>query len=127
MHHHVRLLAIEDEVRRRELGGAVVVEVLRRAFLVVPLVLASLRVDRDDRSGEQVRAAARGPDLRRPGCPVAGADIDEARDRIVGDAVPRCAAAAELPPLTVPGLGRLGQFRLFETLRRIVGNGPPAP
>ena len=58
---------------------------------------------------------------------VAGADVDEVGLGIVGDAVPGVAAAAVLPPLAGPGLGRhLHRLRL-ERLRRIAGHDVEAP
>ena len=127
MHHHVRLLAVDDEVRGRDLRRAVEVEALCRRLLVVPDVLAGLGFDGDDRSSEQIVTAAGRAVLGRPGSAVARADIYIIGDRIVGDAIPGRAAAAGLPPVAAPGLRRHGKLGLLEALRRITGHAPPAP
>ena len=65
--------------------------------------------------------------VRVPRRAVAGADVDEIQLGIVGNAVPRRAAAAGLPPLAVPGLRRRGERRIFKALRRIAGHDVELP
>src|SRR5579885_466610 len=127
MHDDVPLLAVDDQISRTDLRCAIEIEILGRRLLVVPDVFARLRIQRDDRSREQVVAAPRRADFRRPRRAVACAEINITCDRIVSDGVPGCAAATKLPPLAGPGLGGPLQLRLLESLRRIAGHGPPAP
>src|SRR5690606_36885698 len=53
---------------------------------------------------------------------VAGADEDEVEHGIVGDRVPRRAAAAERPPLAVPRLRGHLHRGVLEPVRRIAGH-----
>ncbi len=100
---------------------------LARRRLVVPHVLAGVRLERDDRAQEQVVAAARAAVLLIPRRAVAGADVQQIELRVVRHRIPDRAAAAELPPFAVPGLRGLREDRRFERLRRIAGHGVEAP
>src|SRR6185312_7205219 len=88
MHHDVPLLAVDEEIGRRDLRRAVEVEALVGSLLVVPHVLAGLGIQSDDRGREQVVTAPGRADLGRPRRAVARADIDVAGYGIIGDAVP---------------------------------------
>ncbi len=58
---------------------------------------------------------------------VAGGDEDEPQLRVVGDGIPGRAAAADLPPLPLPGLGRHGHGLVLEALGRVAGHDVEAP
>src|SRR5258706_4390697 len=58
---------------------------------------------------------------------VTNAEIDEIELGIVRQALPNRAAAAALPPLPLPGLGRLNQYGIFRFLRWIAGYCVKAP
>src|SRR5690606_1062735 len=62
-----------------------------------------------------------------PGRAVAGADIDEVERGIIGEAVPRGAAAAGLPPFAGPGLGSHFHGGILEAVGRVARHGVPAP
>src|SRR5581483_5561204 len=109
--------------------GRGVVPVIAGRLLIVPDIFAGVGVQRDDRGEIEVVAAGRAADLAIPRRAVAGADIDHVEVRIVGDGVPRRAAAAIEPVLAggIPGLGR-GLLRgILERFRGIAGHGEPAP
>ena len=110
-----------DRLRRRIVPG------FAGRCLIVPLVLAGVRVERDDGGQEQVVAAAGRAILLVPRRAVASADIDGVELGIVGHAVPQRAAAAELPELAIPRLAGFGEFRLLVAFGRIAGHGVPAP
>src|SRR6185295_8393239 len=97
-------LTIDREIGRDDLLRAVEIEAGFGHFLVVPLELAGLRIQRDDGRCEQVVSAPGRANFRGPRRTVSRADVDHAGDRIVVDAVPRCATAAGLPPLAFPRL-----------------------
>ena len=67
-------------------------------------------------------------DGRVPRAAVAGADVKNVGDLIIGHAVPNGAAAAtRFPPFAGPGFRRHFQFRMFETFGRIAGHRVEAP
>ena len=82
---------------------------------------------RENRRQEQVVAALRTAEVAVPGAAVAGADVEQVGLGVVGHGVPGGAAAAVLPPLAGPGLGRHGQLGMLERLRRIAGHREEAP
>ena len=105
----------------------VVVPVVARRGLVVPDVAAGVGVERDDRREIQVVAAAGTAVIARPRGAVAGTDVDEIGGRVVGQAVPRRAAAAVLPPLALPALEGHLHRSILEALGRIARHDEPAP
>ena len=127
LHQHLARLAVDRQIREHDVLRRGEVPGLARRRLVVPDVLAGVRLERDDRAQEQVVAAAGAAVLLVPRRAVAGADVEQVELRVVGHRVPDRAAAAELPPLAVPGLRGLLENRRFERLRRIAGHGVEAP
>ena len=104
LHDDLARLPVDGEIGEHQLLHGVEVPLLAGCGLVVPHVCAGVGVERDDRGQEQVVALARGAVVARPFDAVADAEVDEIQIRVVGDRVPRRAAAAELPPLAAPGL-----------------------
>ncbi len=93
----------------------------------MPHVFAGIRIERDDRAEEQVVAAAGAAQLCIPRSAVASADVEAVEVRIVGHRVPGGAAAAELPPLALPGLGGHLHGLVLEALGRVARHDVPAP
>ncbi len=92
----------------------------------MPLVLAGLAIERDDRGDEQVVALALAPDTVVPGIRAACADEDAASLGIVGHGIPHRGLAAEFPPFARPGLG--GDLRGFVLVDAgLAGNGVEPP
>ena len=115
------------EVREHDVHVRVVVPGFARYGLVVPLVFPRIGVERDDGTQEQVVAAVGRTDLLIPRRTVAGADQDLVELRVVGEAVPRVAAAAVLPPFAGPRLRRHFHRRAFETVGGIARHDPETP
>ena len=120
-------LAAELHVGQHDVHVGVVIPGLAGCGLVVPLVLAGVGIERDDGAQEEIIAAAGAADLLVPGRAVAGADQHLVEFRIVGDAVPHRAAAAMLPPFTVPGLGGHFHGLVLEAVSRVARHHPEAP
>src|SRR6185312_3574025 len=95
--------------------------------LVVPLVFARVRVERDDRAEEQVVAAPGAAHLLVPRRAVPRADQNLVELGVVGEAVPGIAAAAVGPPLTFPGLGGHLLSFVLEAVGGIARNDVEAP
>src|SRR5262249_54421660 len=93
LHDDVAILAVDLQVRHRDLLNSSVVPRIPLDLLVVPDVLAGLGFQRDDGRQEQVIAlATRVADLRGPRRTVANADEYQVRLGVVRDAVPDSAA-----------------------------------
>ena len=87
-------------------------------------------VDRDDRRDVEIvhaRGARSLADFLRPGCRVAGADVEKVRFRVVGHAVPERSSAAVLPPFSYPGFGGLFHGLVLEAVGRVPRHGPETP
>src|SRR5690606_12170510 len=72
-------------------------------------------------------AAAGAADGAVPRRAVAGADVEQVELRVVGHGVPHRAAAAQRPPLAVPGFRRHGHHLVLEAELGIAGHGEEAP
>ena len=127
MQDHRTRLAADLERRKRDVHRRVVVPGLARGRLVVPHVLAGVRIERDDRTKKKVVAAARTTDLAVPRRTVAGADVHPVVRGIVGHRVPGLPTATELPPVTGPGLGRHLHRGVLEALSRVTRHDPEPP
>src|SRR5262249_26068511 len=95
--------------------------------LVVPLQLAGVGFDGENRANIKIVLAPRLAKLFRPWSSVAGSDINKVGIRIVGHAVPNRAAASELPPVARPCFGGRFQSDVLERFRWIAGNRIKAP
>ena len=117
------------EVRQDHRLRRGVVPVVTRCLLVVPDVLAGVRVQGDDRRQIEVVAAAGAAQVAAPRRPVAGADVHQVQRGVEGHGVPGCPAAAEFPVLAarVPGLRGLGHRLILEGLARVARHREPAP
>ena len=104
LHQHLARLAVDAQIGEHDVLSRGEVPRLARRRLVVPHVLAGVRLERDDRAQEQVVAAAGAAVLLIPRRAVAGADVEQVELRVVRHRIPDRAAAAELPPFAVPGL-----------------------
>ena len=82
--------AADDQIDQHALVRRVEVPVVRRHHLEVPLQLAGVDVDGQDRV--RVERVARTPQGGRPGRRLAGAEVDPAQLGVVADRVPRQAA-----------------------------------
>ncbi len=129
LHQHLARLAVDLEVGEHELLAGVEVPGVAGHQLVVPLHLAGVGEDREDRGEVEVVAAAGATDVAVPGNAVAGAEVDEIQLGVVGDGIPRGSARALLEPLAgvFPGLRRLLHRLGFERLVGIAGNRVRAP
>ena len=127
LHQHLAHLAVDVEVGEDDVLGGGEVPGLAGRRLIVPDIFAGVGPDRDDRAQVEIVA----PPFRAielvPGRAVADADIEQVELRIVGHRIPDRAAAAEPPPLAVPGLGRAAQMLALEAVRRVAGDGVEAP
>ncbi len=128
MQDHVALLSADLEVGDGDLLVAVKVPAVFRGFLEVPDILAGIRLHRDDRGGIKAVAGAIGVAIGRvPRFGIGGPEIDQVGDRVIGDRIPHRAAAAKLPELARPGLGRGFQVLALLRLRGIARHGVEAP
>src|SRR5690606_20933270 len=119
---HLPLTTVDLELGLNDRLRARVVPLLARNLLVVPAILAGIRIDGDDRAQEQIVAAAGASEMTHERRAVAGADEDEIELRIERDRVPRRPTAAELPPFPAPRLrGHLHRF-VLEAVGRIAGD-----
>ena len=119
--------AADLQVGQHDVHVRVEVPGLSRRRLVVPDVFARVGIERDDRAEEQVVAAFRTADLPVPRRAVAGADVELIELRVVGEAMPRVAAAAVEPPLPRPGLRGHAHGLVLEAVRRIPRHDVEAP
>ena len=127
MHQGLNRAAVDLEVGQHDIHVGVVIPGLPGRGLVMPQVVARVRVERHHRAQEQVVAAARAADLPVPGRAVAGADVKLVELGVVGEAVPGVAAAAELPPFAGPGFGRHAHRLAFEAVGRVAGHDVKTP
>src|SRR5688572_1427555 len=95
--------------------------------LVVPDVVAGIRIERHYGGQEQVIPAAGAADFGRPGRTVAHAYQQQVRDRIVYDRVPHGSTTTRQPPLAIPGCSSYFHLRIFKSVRRITRYGVPDP
>ena len=104
-HHDLARLAVDRQIaEHRHLRRVPVVDVVR-GELVVPLQLAGVRVERDERRGEEVVAFAIGAVV--VGARVAGAIEDEILLGIVGPGHPDRSSAAQVRVTLRPGVAAL--------------------
>ena len=127
MQQHLAGLALDGQRGLHDGLRAGVVPVLARRFLVVPAVLARLGIQRHDGTQEQVVAATGAALLPRHRRAIARAHIDQLELRVIGNRIPGRAAAAQLPPLARPGLGRHRHGGVLEAFRRVAGHGIKLP
>ena len=120
--------AVDHQIGQRHRHRRRVVPVVARHGLVVPDVLAGIGVRRRRWNvRKRLSPSPCAAPVMAPRRAVAGADVDQVGVGVVRKAVPGVAAAAVLPPLAGPGLGRhLHRLRL-ERLRRIAGNDVEPP
>src|SRR5690606_2700764 len=125
----VALLAVEVQVGNHHGADGVIVPGIAGRFLVVPDVFASIGVDGHYRCDEQVVTTVRVAHLAVPGRTVAGAEVEQVRNRVIDGRVPDGAATALFPIGDVigPGFGSHAQVIAFEAVLRIAGHGPEAP
>ena len=114
--------AVDREIGEHQSLNAVEVPGIAGSVLVIPLQLTGIGFDREDRADIKVVLALRFAQLFRPRAAVAGADVNQVGIRIVCDAVPDRAAAAQLPPVAGPRFGSFLQSRILKWLRGIAGN-----
>ena len=121
--------AVDREVGQDHRLGGRVVPVVAGCFLVVPQEFAGIGVQRDEGGEIEIVAAGRAAQVAVPRRAVAGADIDGVELGIIGDAVPRRAAAAVHPVFAggIPGLGGSRHGLVFGRLGRIARHHEPAP
>src|SRR5262249_16042218 len=81
----------------------------------------------DDRAQEEIVSALRAANGCVPWTAIAGPNVKNVGGVIIGHTVPNGTAAAHLPPLASPCLGRHFQFRMFEWFRRIARHRAEAP
>ena len=104
LHQHLAGLAADVQVRQHDVLGGRVVPALARGRLVVPDILARVRLEGQDGRDEQVVALAVRALLVVPGRAVADAEVDDVQGRVIGHGVPDGRAAAGLlPGLAEPG------------------------
>ena len=129
MQDHLARLAGDGQVGQDHRLGGGVVPVVTRRFLVVPLVVAGVRVQRDDGGQVQVVAALGAARAVRPGRPVAGAHVHQVQLRVEHHRIPHGAAATGLPPLAarVPRLGGAAHGFVFKRLAGVARHAVPAP
>src|SRR2546422_729289 len=127
LHDDLTLAAIDHQIREYESLDAVVIPGIAWHRLVIPLQLACVRLNGENRTHKQVVFAFRLAKLFRPWTTVTRSDIYEIRIGIVSHAVPNGSTPAELPPLSGPCLCCLFQRRILEWFRRIARNRIEAP
>ncbi len=128
LHQHVPLRPIDLQGRKHQRRRRVEVPAFARRLLVVPDVLASIRIQGDDRGDEQIVATGRAAIGAVPRCAVGGAEVHQVGLRIVGNAVPGIATTAGRPvALVVPGLGRHLQRLALVGFGGIARHGVEAP
>src|SRR4029079_774382 len=120
-------LAAECEIGEEQWLCRVEVPVVAGRHLIVPRILSVARAHGEDRCEIQIVAATGAPQIAVPRGSVARAEVDEIEIGIVDDWVPRRAAAARFPELSMPRLGRGFERRCFESLRRIAGDAERSP
>ena len=106
LHRHLAQLAVDLDVGENDRLGAGEIPVFLRHHLVMPFVVPGIGIDGEHRAQEQVVPFVLTAEMPHVRGSVAGADDDGLRLGIVGEAVPRVAAAAGFPELAGPGLGR---------------------
>src|SRR5262245_55703748 len=101
----------------------VIVPLVAWCALVMPLVLACIRIYGDDGRDVKIVEVRRLPaavsDVGSPRGAVAGAEIQKVLVGVVGHAVPHGTATALFPPFAGPGLGSDFHGFLFEWLRGV--------
>ena len=127
LHQHLARLPVDGQVRQHDVLGGGVVPGVARGGLVVPHVLAALRLQRHDGRKIEVVATTGAANLARPRRTVTHTDVNEVELGVVHDGIPHSATTAELPPFTRPGLGRSLQGRAFRAIRRVRRHGIEAP
>src|SRR5690606_8889919 len=95
--------------------------------LVVPGVLAGVRVEGDDGRKEQGVATTGAQNFLVPRVTVAHRQVAPVELGVVGHGVPRGATATELPPLAAPGLGSHCRGVVLEAIGRVAGHGVKTP
>ena len=90
---------VDREVSEDDGFGGIEIPRIAWSFLIVLDVLASVRLESNDRANEKIVAAARAARGAVPGVSVADAYINEIETRVVDDVVPDSTASADLPPL----------------------------
>src|ERR1700761_4248900 len=93
----------------------------------MPVVLAGIGIECDDRGRKKVVFACSCANLVRPRPGVPGANIDRLELFIISEGIPRRAAAAKFPPFTRPGLGGPRLRSILKSFCRIAGYREKAP
>ena len=127
MHDHGAKLAADRQIAELDIHRVIIVPGLSGVDLIVPDILAGIGVDCDDRSQEEIVAAAGAADLLVPGRAVSGAEIEAVEAWVIGHRAPDIAAATPFPPFAGPGLR--GHFLriVLETLRGVARYGIETP
>ena len=124
---HLARPAGDGQVGQDHLLRGVEVPVVAGGDLVMPDVVAGAGPQGDDRRQVQVIAVALATVVAAPRRAVAGADEHQVGLEVVGQPVPRRAAAAVLPPLAAPGAEGELHRAILERLGRVARDHVPAP
>ena len=127
MHQRLHGAAVHLQVGQDDVHVGVVVPGLPGRGLVVPAVLAGVRVQRDDGTQKQVVASSGAAHLAIPRRAVSGADVEQVQFGVVSEAVPGVTTAAELPPLAGPGIRSHAHGVVLEAVGRVAGHDPETP
>src|SRR5262249_44577582 len=127
LHDDLARTAVNGEIREHQLLNAVEVPGIAGDHLVIPLQVAGIDIHCHNRANVQIVFALRLAKLLRPRTSIAGTGVYEIGFRIIGNAIPNCAATAEFPPLARPGFGGLLHCWTFETFRGITRNRVEPP
>ena len=85
LHDHFALSAVDVEINERHILGRSEIPVISRDLLVVPIHASGVGIDRHDRGGKEIIAAARTSNNPCPGRRVAHTEIDLTQFGIVNN------------------------------------------